>query len=346
MTTPRDGAPAAVPEIGFDPEAVLERDSRVLLDPTFLGTLHAELARELAPEETIATLLQMGFLHGLQDATRALAATAGARPGVRGVPMALPLRMPCCSREVREAPGAIWVEGAWPDHHEAAAHRSALGAGAGAETVCYLSAGYTSGWLTGAFDADLLAVETSCSATGSGACRFVAREVSDWSTRGDPVAARCLAALPFSAFRSLVRERFARTQQRVLPEELSDPGRMDRRAAAVHIWGPVMVLPYAGPNETLQALELLARDPGATAVSVIVVDLGGAIIDDAFGALALEQLVQTAEAWGAEVLFVDPSPLSERVLADLDHPPLLIEKDLEPTVALAFQIARSQRRLT
>jgi anti-anti-sigma regulatory factor len=342
MTSPRDGA--SVPQIGFDPEAVLERDSRVLLDASFLAALHAELARELDPEASIATLLQMGFLHGLQDVTRALAATADARPGVRGVPIALPLRMPCRSRSVSEAPGAICVEGSWPDSHEASAHLSALGSGAG--SVCYLSAGYTSGWLTGAFDADLLAVETSCSACGGVGCRFVARESSEWSIQGDASVARSLAALPFAAFRALVRERFARVQPRALPEEISEVGSMDREAAAVHIWGPVMVLPYAGPNETLQTLELLARDAGAASVSVIVVDLGGAIIDDAFGAMALEQLVQTVEGWGAEVLFVDPSPLSERVLADLDHPPLLIEKDLEPTVALAFQIARSQRRLT
>ena len=59
-------------------------------------------------------------------------------------------------------------------------------------------------------------------------------------------------------------------------------------------------------------------------MSVIVVDLGGAIIDEAFGALALEQLVQTAESWGAEAIFADASPLSERVLAELEHPPLLI----------------------
>jgi hypothetical protein len=94
----------------------------------------------------------------------------------------------------------------------------------------------------------------------------------------------------------------------------------------------------------LSALELISRDPSASAVSVIVVDLGGAIIDEAFGALALEQLVQTAEGWGAEVIFVDPSPLSERALSDLEHPPLLVEKGLEEAVALAFQIARSQRR--
>ncbi|TMA34816.1 MAG: hypothetical protein E6J87_05850 [Deltaproteobacteria bacterium] len=334
--------PPLLPEIGFDAEAVLARDSRVVLDPNFLAALHGELARELDAEQTAATLLQMGFLHGLQDVTRALAATAEARPDAPGVSLLLPLRMPCRSREFAGAPGAICLEGAWPDRHEAAAYLSAIGRRT--ESVCYLSAGYTSGWLSGAFDADLIAVETSCSATGHHACEFVAREAAQWSSHGDPRAARSLAALPFAKMRALVRDRCSRGPERALPEETASTGSMDRDAAAVHIWGPVMVLPYAGPNETLQALELLSRDSAASAVSVIAVDLGGAIIDEAFGALALEQLVQTAEGWGAEVIFVDPSPLSERVLADLEHPPLLVEKGLEAAVALAFQIARSQRR--
>jgi V4R domain-containing protein len=333
-----DDAAIAVHEIGFDADAVLARDSRVVLDPNFLAALHGELARELDPEQTATTLLQMGFLHGLQDVTRALAATAEARPDARGISLALPLRMPCRSHQPH---GSICVEGLWPDRHEASAYLAALGAGP--EAVCYLSAGYTSGWLSGAFDVDLVAVETSCSAGGQHDCEFVAREAADWSTRGDPRAVRSLAALPFSELRALVRDRFSR-EPGTLPEEKATPGAMDRDAAAVHIWGPVMVLPYAGPNETLSALELISRDPSASAVSVIVVDLGGAIIDEAFGALALEQLVQTAEGWGAEVIFVDPSPLSERALADLEHPPLLVEKGLEEAVALAFQIARSQRR--
>jgi V4R domain-containing protein len=340
MTTPPEGGRASVPEISFDPEAILERDSRILLDPAFLATLHAELAEELDPDAAIAALLQMGFLHGLQDVTRALAATAEVRPGALA-PRMPPLRMPC--RSCEPGGGSIRVEGTWPDRHEAEARLSALGAPTHA--VCHLSAGYTSGWLTGAFDADLLAIETTCSANGHPVCRFVAREASDWRTRGDDGAQRCLAALPFRTFRALVRERFAQKNGRARPAEALESAGMDRQAAAVHIWGPVMVLPYTGPDETLQALELLARDAGAADVSVIVVDIGGAIIDEAFGALALEQLVQTAETWGAEVLFVDPSPLSERVVADLDHPPLMILKDLDPAIALAFQISRSQRRL-
>ena len=78
------------------------------------------------------------------------------------------------------------------------------------------------------------------------------------------------------------RARSLRAQRaRPLPAESASAAGMDRDAAAVHIWGPVMVLPYAGPNETLSALELLARDPTASGVSVIVADLGGAIIDEA-----------------------------------------------------------------
>src|SRR6266850_977551 len=114
-------------EIGFDAEAVLARDSHVVLDPNFLAALHGELARELDAEQTAATLLQMGFLHGLQDVTRALAATAEARPDTPVNAIAHALRMPCRSRELAGAPGAICLEGAWPDRHEAAAYLSAIG---------------------------------------------------------------------------------------------------------------------------------------------------------------------------------------------------------------------------
>ena len=75
----------------------------------------------------------------------------------------------------------------------------------------------------------------------------------------------------------------------------------------------------------------------------IVVDLRGAIIDEAFGAAALERIVETAERWDAETLFAGPSPLSERVIDELERPPLMVIKDLHEAIALGFQIARSQR---
>ena len=331
MTSPPDDT---VSELAFDPEAMLQRDSRVLLDPAFLGTLHAELERELEASEAETALLQMGFLHGLQDVTRALAATAELRADRSGRVWLPPLRMPYRALPGPGLPGELVLAGRWPDRHEALARRVALGHAG--PTGCALSAGYTSGWLSGAFDADLLALERCCSEAGSAHCEFEAREAEAWLRLGDAEAVRRLAALPFARLRELVRQRARRGGFR--------PG-LDREAAAVHIWGPVMVLPYGGPDETLQAIAMLTRDACAAEVSVLVVDLGGAILDEAFGALALEQLVQTAENWGLETLFADPSPLSEEVLRELDHAPLLVLKDLEPAIALAFQIARSQRVL-
>lgn len=112
----------------------------------------------------------------------------------------------------------------------------------------------------------------------------------------------------------------------------------------IHVWGPVMVLPYSGPEDTLRALELVSSDPQVRRVSVIVLDLAGTIVDEAFGALALEQIIQTADAWGTELIFAEPSLLSQRVIADLEHPPLIVVKDLDLAIATAFQIAQSQRR--
>ena len=72
--------------------------------------------------------------------------------------------------------------------------------------------------------------------------------------------------------------------------------------------------------------------------------LEDAIIDPAFGAMALELILRTADSWGAETLFAEASPLSESVLAELDHPRLLVFKELDRAIAAAFQIAMAQQR--
>jgi len=181
---------------------------------------------------------------------------------------------------------------------------------------------------------------------GHEACRFVAREAEAWRLLGDSRAEQLLAALPFDAFRAAVREREAqnRALRAVGFASDSDPcGEFDREAAVIHVWGPVMVLPYSGPEDTLRALDLVGSDPQARGVSVIVLDLAGAIVDEAFGAVALEQIIHTADAWGTELVFAEPSGLSQRVISELEHPPLIVVKDLEHAIATAFQIAQSQR---
>jgi hypothetical protein len=325
MPLPPDGVADALLH-DPDPEAVLDRDSRVLLDPAFLKALHSELLLAGDAGLARAELLRMGFLHGMQDAFRAQAA------GRDGAPWVPPLAIRCRTFPVA---GVREVRGSWPERREAEARPAAGGVG-----CCAFSAGYTSGWLSGMLDADWMAVEDACGSAPHERCCFVAREAAHWCD-GEPGRAAA-DVIPFQAFRALVRARQVRAG---MADLLAETAGIDRDAACVHIWGPVMVIPFGGPDEGLRALDLIGRDPAAADVSVVIVHLGHALIDEAFGALALEQIVQQAAAWGAETLIAEPSPLSTAVLAGLDHPPLLVVKDLEQAVVTAFQIAQSQRRV-
>jgi hypothetical protein len=328
--------PDAIGALGFDPEAVLLKEPGILLDPHFLRALHAELQSELGKSDANLTLLQMGFLHGLQDGMRAVNAAFGTEPSEFGGSIGPSLAFQLRANADPAQPGAISLDGLWPEQIEASAHLEALGEPE--HPSCFLSAGYTSGWLTGTLDADILALESSCGACGAENCSFSAREASVWRDSGDPTALKILEALPFAAFRAFVAENLEAQDDRIPASDRVDPG-----GSVVHIWGPVMVIPFQGGDGALDAVELIGRDPAAHDVSVVVVDLSGAVIDEAFGSIALEQLVELIEAWGAEVVFAAVSPLSEAAIADLERQPLLIEKDLAEAIAAAFQLANAQR---
>jgi anti-anti-sigma regulatory factor len=79
-------------------------------------------------------------------------------------------------------------------------------------------------------------------------------------------------------------------------------------------------------------------------VRVVVVDLGGAIIDESFGALELERVLETIERLGAEPILTGIAPLSERTVAGLEVAHLVVQKDLPSAIAAAFQIADAMRR--
>jgi hypothetical protein len=331
------GSPArALEALGFDPDALWVRDAGLLFDAHFLGALHGELCEELGPEEAAATLLQIGYLQGLRESRRLLEDPLAEKALEAGSAHSSPLAMQLRARPAPAA-GAIAFEGSWPERGEASARLASLGVAA--RSACAVSCGFTSGWLAGLLDADLLAVETSCAATGAEACRFEVRDAETWRALDDPVARAGLDALPFAALRELVLERTAPPADPT-PER---PG-LDANAAVVHIWGPVMVVPYAGPDEALAAIELVGRDPGAREVSVIVLDLTGSVLDEGFAAAALERIVELIESRGAELLLAGVSPLSESVLAGLERRPIGVHKDLDHAVAAAFQIAEAQRR--
>jgi hypothetical protein len=345
-------------DLRFDPDAILLRDPGLLVDRHFLAALHAEMRDELGGPDADTALLQMGFLHGLQDAfdavqvafeDRAWKDSADISAPVVAPPLAIRMSTEIGGDGSEEQRASIAINGSWPECDEASAVLEALGQAD--RQSCFLSAGYTSGWLSGTLDADILAIESNCSACGAVRCEFTAREVATWRASGDPVAASMLDALPFSELRDFVRLNRealhgAKQDDRSPDQSFSHVTHSENEQveSIVHIWGPVMVIPFASGDEALRAVDLLGRDPAARDVSVVVVDLTGAIIDDAFGALALEQTLDVIETWGGEVIFAATTPMSEPAIADLERQPLFIIKDLSTAIATAFQVADAQRR--
>jgi anti-anti-sigma regulatory factor len=343
----------------FEPDTILMRDPGILLNRSFLGALHAELLDELGSAKADMALLQMGFVHGLQDAFDAVQAAfeeptwsgaADASSPLVSPPLAIRMGLAIGGDGSEEQRAAIAVNGSWPESNEASAVLETLGQPDHA--ICFLSAGYTSGWLSGTLEIDILAIESNCGACGAASCEFTAYEVAQWRAFRDPQIDAMLDSLPFEALRDFIRlnREAVRDATKDFKERDDSFSRVtpqndgERVESVVHIWGPVMVIPFASGDEALRAVDLLGRDPAAQDVSVVVVDLSGAVIDDAFGAVALEQTLDLVEAWGAEVIFAATTPMSEPAVRDLERQPLFIIKDLPTAIATAFQIADAQRR--
>lgn len=333
---------AALEALGLGPDAPLWNDARLLLDARLLGAVHGRLVDALGEEEAYWRLYQAGAVHGLRDAARVASATAEAPPqpaetgALANLPLAIALGPLACPRERRGPPGSRALAGSWPQGLEAAAHLSA--AGTAAAPACGLSAGYTAGWLSGSQDCDMLVVETRCCAAGDPACRFEAREPEAWRDSRDSRVHGLLERVRLDALRQVAQ--IGTSSASALPDQ-SDvtPG-----TAVVDVWGPVMVLPFADPDEVLRLVDAVRRDPGTREVRVVVVDLRGLPVDEGFGAAALERTIEAIEEWGAEAVLTGVSPLADAAVSELEERHLVVRKDVSEAIAAAFQIAEAQRR--
>jgi hypothetical protein len=321
--------------LGIDLEGSLLDEPRFLTDPAFIGALHGELGEELGDDAAAAVLVQLGFARGLFDASRAVRDGLGSgwEPAAREAPTSARLAMRLAPR--RSAAGAFAFEGSWPERREAQAVIAAVGPAH--HPICHASAGYTSGWLSGVLGPDLLAVEVACAGQGAAECRFRVLEPEAWRASGDARALALLEAVPLAPLRELVAQQIAALPEREKSESF------EAGSPAIHLWGPVMVVPFAGADESLRALELIARDRAARGVRVVIVDCSGAIIDEGFGALALERILEAVSGLGAEPILAGVSPLSMGVVHELERSHAVIHKDLPDAIATAFQIAEAQR---
>ncbi len=336
---------AVLTALGFSPDSALMNDPKLFVDRRFLGALMIQLEHELGPDETCDALFQIGLLHGLRDADRVLrgeflpslndAAPLSVSTAAASTPLAMRLGAHHCDHQA----GGITIAGSWPECYEADARLSRL---APVETPhCALSAGYTSGWLSGTLEANVLVREIRCLAAGDAHCEFVAREVDGWGLVADPPMQALADVIDFQRFREV-----AQSDAGPLPafHEIDSVLDLDGDESVVHVWGPVMVMPFVGVEEALGAVDILSRDPGTSEVGVVVVDLRHAVLDEAFGADALEQVVSVIDSWGAEAILAGVSPLCEAAVAGVEARHLLIRKDLPEAIAVAFQIAEAQGR--
>lgn len=328
--------------LGFGPDTVLMNDPKLFVDGRFLASLLVELQDELGPKNASLALFQIGLLHGLRDAARICQDHADDAPPTHGDAVdTTALVMHWTAGAQTDAKGAFSLEGSWPERHEAVARCSRLGAAE--DPSCWMSAGYTTGWLSGTLNRSLIAREFQCAARGDEACRFEVHEAGVWQASDQVQMKWLLSEVPFEAF---LKAAVAPVIERGVRPPIGaavGKGQFDRSQPVVHIWGPVMVLPFTTLDEALGTIDMLGRDPGISEIRAVVVDLRELPLDEGFGAAALEQILETIESWNAQSLITGVSPGSEAAIASLEASHLVLRKDLTEAIATAFQIADAQK---
>ncbi|MHC4781367.1 MAG: sigma 54-interacting transcriptional regulator [Planctomycetota bacterium] len=158
---------------------------QVMTDAGFLGVLHLELIRILGWRRTRGLLLRLGFSAGYADCQslrqgfpwkneKDLLLAGLSFHSMKGIVQNKLTRL-----EVDRARGHFLLEGEWENCLEAQWHQHLLGAAPAA--VCWLQAGYLSGFGSAWWGDEILVREVECRGTGrTGLCRYEGRVAGDW----------------------------------------------------------------------------------------------------------------------------------------------------------------------
>lgn len=153
------------------------------------GSLRQELLETLGVEQTRGLLTRIGYLSGTRGAELAIKTrqagsqldilAAGAQiHALCGTIKVEPVRI-----EVDQHKGYLYGEFLWQHSLESDLHLASLGQSH--DPVCWMAAGYSSGFLTLLMGKRILVRETECRARGDEVCRAVARPVEDWDDAED-----------------------------------------------------------------------------------------------------------------------------------------------------------------
>ena len=300
-------------------------------DPDALERLRANAFESVGPPFVEGILYGIGVAEGLYDALRIerrFAGPLGGAPRHAGPGLGL-LFAP------RGLTRAHTFTGTLPKSVEAQVHRRRYG-GSG-EPICHLTAGYCAGWYSALFGEFVLVRERACGAAGAPACEFEARPIAHWTRDNDAWAAGLLKYLDFAAMRESARKRLAADGESLEGDML---GAFDPLSPAVHVWGPVMVLPYSGAGDSIAALDTIATDLGPDAIRVVVLDVTGARVDAVEATGIVRTLDVLAQRDIESVVVGISEEAATRWLGGPDRLALpLRASDVTEGIRLAFQLA-------
>jgi V4R domain-containing protein len=313
-------------------EGVATPETDAFDDPEALERLRANAFESVGAPFAEGILYGIGVAEGLFDALRVsqrFAGPLGGTPGHAGPGLGMLFR-PSGLDARRRFGGSI------ASSVEATVHRRRYGGAPG--PICHVSAGYCAGWFSALFGEFVLIREIRCTGAGHALCEFEARPVEHWTRENDPWATALLKYLDFDAMRESAEKRLASDGE--VPVEGDMMGAFDPLSPAVHVWGPVMVLPYSGAGDSMAALETIATDLGNDAIRVVVLDVTGARVD-AVEALGLVRTLDDLARRGIETVLVGVSEeAAVRWLGQRERASLPLQaRDISEGIRLAFQLA-------
>lgn len=315
------------------PKGVEDSPGRLAVgDRSALSELRCDVLNSVGPDYGHGILYGIGFTEGLIDALRVVRRLqSGAAPGSGSALLTPGPALPILFDPVR---GRIQTRfgGTVANSIEAEIHCSHYGPAA--TPSCSVTAGYAAGWYTELLGETILVCERSCRACEDKTCRFEARRLEDWE--GERAIAEILPYLDIVALRERAERAISDEGEGPIEVEGELFGSFDPASPAVHVWGPLMILPYSGAEDSRAAVDTILCDVGEQ-LRVVVIDVAGMHIAplEAIGVLAV---IEYARAQGLE-------PIVAGLPADAPLPAgaalwgTLQADDIPAAIALGFQVA-------
>jgi hypothetical protein len=299
--------------------------------PELLSELRWDVFQSVGARYGHGVLYGIGFTEGLIDALRVTRTFHGSAEAVAQLAgPALPLLF-----DPQPGRGHGCLTGRLREPLEARLHLERFGASE--DPICFVTAGYAAGWYTELLGLTVLVREHGCCGRGDAACSFEARPLEHWND--DAVIGELIPYLDVNA----LRER----AQASLPDERSAEsaaegdlfGSFDPQSPAVHVWGPVMILPYSGADDSAAAIETIVGDVGAGQVRVVIVDVLGMHLEP-LELAGLSQVLTYLRAHEMESILVGMPPRdTQRMGRALDS--TLCVDDMQQGIALGFQMVHA-----